>query len=436
MAELDKGLEKAIDDHLKRLQERYKANIKVFNATHIGHISLAIVFLISILFPFLYLQVDTRKVNIEMTGLSQKIELQQRRVATYSQAVAGLKQLFEAVENTPKPLEGYIGALEKEAAGGPKSQLPQGLKAEPAACGSPESLDSWMACRIRQYVSVRFMQSRDILKREVAAPLQELDLKQFDKWIADLQKGVRDLAEQFESKMSTDPGFWRNFDQNSPLYQRMIEDANRFWTDHNFEEIGNNMAQEMVLMQNAEEELNQKKAQIQKRKEDLDNAFKNIKTRFGKFGLEPSDAILIAPIVLAALFLVAVMNLSESIRLRKSFQELFQAKDPQKAAITDSQIALAMPLWVDPLDPRPKRRLRLAALAIPAVASVVTLLVIFYCWSISDAFPGLSGVDYCKYVFYYLLSAGLFIYGFRRLSSVVKNYSEKMPAAEPVNTTS
>jgi len=436
MAETDKGLEKAIDDHLKRLQERYKANIKVFNATHIGHISLAIVFLISILFPFLYLQVDTRKVKLEMADLSQKIELQQRRVATYNQAVAGLKQVFEAVENTPKPLEGYIRTLEKEAAGGPKAQLPQGLQAEPASCGSPERLDPWMACRIRHYVVARFTQSRDILQRKVAAPLQELDLKQFDQWIGDLRKGVRDLAEQFDSKMSADPGFWRDFDQNSPFYQRMIEDANRFWTEHQFEEIGNKMAQEIIAMQTAEEELDQKKTQIQKRKEDLNSAFKNIKTRFGKFGLEPSDAILIAPIVLAALFLVAVMNLSESIRLRKSFQELFQAKDPQNVAITDSQIALAMPLWVDPLDPRPKRRLRLAALAIPAVASVVTLLVIFYCWSIPDAFPGLSGVDYWKYVFYYLLSTGLFIYGFRRLSSVVKNYSEKMPAAEPVNTTS
>jgi hypothetical protein len=196
------------------------------------------------------------------------------------------------------------------------------------------------------------------------------------------------------------------------------------------------MAQEIVSMQTAEEGLNRKKEQIQKRKEDLNSAFKNIKTRFCKFGLEPSDAILIAPIVLAALFLVAVMNLSESIRLRKSFQELFQAKDPQKVSITDSQIALAMPLWVDPLDQRPKRRLRMAALAIPAVASVLTLLVILYCWSIPDAFPGLSGADYWKYVFYYLLSAGLFIYGFKRLSVVVKNYSVKMPAAETADTTS
>jgi cell division protein FtsL len=435
MAETDKGLEKAIEDHLKRLQERYKANIKVFNATHIGHISLAIVFLISILFPFLYLQVDTRKVNLEMAGLSQKIERQQQRVATYNRAVAGLKRVFEAVENTPKPLLGYIHILEEEAAGGPGAQLPGGLRAEPAACGSPESLDPWMACRIRQYVASRFMQSRDYLQKEVAAPLKELDIKQFDQWIGDLQKGVQDLADQFESRISTDPGFWRNFDRNSPLYQSMVEDANRFWTEHQFEQIGDQMAQEIDSMQAAEEELNQKKEQIQKRREDLNSAFKNIKTRFGKFGLEPSDAILIAPIVLAALFLVAVMNLSESIRLRKSFQELFQAKDPQKTVITDSQIALAMPLWVDPLDPRPKRTLRLAALAIPAVASVLTLLVIFYCWSLPDAFPGLSGADYWKYVFYYLLSAGLFIYGFRRLSSVVKNYSEKMSSAEPVSTT-
>jgi cell division protein FtsL len=435
LAETDKGLEKAIDDHLKRLQERYKANIKVFNATHIGHISLAIVFLISILFPFLYLQVDTRKVNLEMAGLSQKIERQQQRVATYNRAVSGLKRVFEAVENTPKPLEGYIGALEKEADGGPKAQLPRGLQAVPAACGAPESLDPWMACRIRQYVASRFMQSRDYLQREVAAPLQELDLKQFDQWIGDLQKGVQDLADQFESRISVDPGFWRNFDRNSPLYQRMIEDANRFWTEHQFEEIGDQMAQEIDSMQAAEEELNQKKEQIQKRREDLNSAFKNIKIRFGKFGLEPSDAILIVPIVLAALFLVAVMNLSESIRLRKSFQRLFQARDPRKVAITDSQITLAMPLWVDPLDPRPKRRLRLAALAIPAVVSVLTLLVVFYCWTIPDAFPGLSGADYWKYVFYYILSAGLFSYGFRRLHSAVKNYSENMPAAEPVSTT-
>ena len=52
MGEIDKILDKkVIDDHLKRLFDQYKTNTKIFSATHIGHISLSIVFLISILFP-------------------------------------------------------------------------------------------------------------------------------------------------------------------------------------------------------------------------------------------------------------------------------------------------------------------------------------------------------------------------------------------------
>ena len=45
MAESEKDLEKVIDEHLKRLYDRYKNNTKVFNATHIGHIAVGIVFL-------------------------------------------------------------------------------------------------------------------------------------------------------------------------------------------------------------------------------------------------------------------------------------------------------------------------------------------------------------------------------------------------------
>ena len=76
MSETDKDLQKAIDEHLKRLYERYKSNAKVFTATHIGHISLSIVFVLSILFPFLYLQIDARETNSELERLSQSIAQQ------------------------------------------------------------------------------------------------------------------------------------------------------------------------------------------------------------------------------------------------------------------------------------------------------------------------------------------------------------------------
>ncbi|MBS1213918.1 MAG: hypothetical protein H6R26_2535, partial [Proteobacteria bacterium] len=89
-------------------------------------------------------------------------------------------------------------------------------------------------------------------------------------------------------------------------------------------------------------------------------------------------------------------------------------------------------LWVDPLAPPIQRKIKLAALMIPAIASALTFLVVFYCWTIPDAFAGLTGMDHVKYVLYYLLSAGFFIYGFQRTRSAIKNYGASSTPAERI----
>ena len=433
MAEINMNLQKAIDDHLKRLYERYKSNTKVFTAAIVGHISLSIIFVISILFPFLFLQIDARETNSELERLSQGISQQEQRAAAYRQAMTGLKKVYEAVENMPKPLEGYIQALEKEAAGGPAAPMPDGLKPPPESCSSTTDKDRWMECRIRQYMAARAAQYQEVLANEIAAPLERLNIKEFDQWKADLQAGMKRHADRFRTEMTANPSFWRNFDRNAPIYKSMIEGVHRFYADHHFEEIGRRMEESLAARQAEVEQLNQKKDQIQKSKEGLNNALKNIKTRFGKLGLEVEDAILLAPLALSALFFVAALQLCQNIQLRKSFHRLFQASDPQKVAITDAEIALAMPLWVDPLAPPIQRKIKLAALMIPAIASVLTLLVVFYCWTIPDAFAGLTGMDHVKYVLYYLLSAGFFIYGFQRTRSAIKNYGSSSPPAERIS---
>ena len=134
------------------------------------------------------------------------------------------------------------------------------------------------------------------------------------------------------------------------------------------------------------------------------------------------DAVLLAPVAFSAIFLIAAMNLCKNIRLRKSFHRLFQARDPQRVALTDSEIALAMPLWLDPQANPVQRKIKFAVLLLPALASALTLLVVFYCWTQPDTFPDLTGLDYVKYSFYYLIGAGLFFVGFQKIQSAVKNY--------------
>ncbi len=420
MAEVDKDLQKSLDEHLKRLYERYKSNSKVFTATHVGHISLSIIFVLSILFPFLFLQVDARKTNSELGRLSRSIaELEQR---AYRQAMTGLKRVFEAVENTPKPLEGYIQALEKEAAGGPAAPLPQGLKPVPESCGPPGEKDPWMECRIRQYMEARGAQYYEILTNEIAALLERLNIQEFDQWKANLQEGLKRFVERFRNEMATNPRFWRNFNENAPIYQSMVEGAHRFWVDHHLEGIGRRMEAAADARQAETEKLNQEKDQIKKSKEGLNSALKDIKTRFGKLGLDLDDAILMAPLAFAVLFFVAALNLCQNIQIRKSFHRLFQARDPQKVALTDAEIASAMPLWLDPLAPPIQRKLKLAVMMIPAIASVLTLLVVFYCWTIPEAFSGLTGIDPVKCILYCLIGAGLFVHGFKRIRNAIENY--------------
>ena len=161
--------------------------------------------------------------------------------------------------------------------------------------------------------------------------------------------------------MTANPSFWRNFDRNAPIYKSMIEGAHRFYADHHFEEIGRRMEESLAARQAEVAQLNQKKDQIQKSKEGLNNALKNIKTRFGKLGLEVEDAILLAPLALSALFFVAALQPSQIFSCENPSTDCFRRSDPQKVAITDAEIALAMPLWADPLAPPIQRKIKLAA---------------------------------------------------------------------------
>ncbi|MCK7509627.1 MAG: hypothetical protein MZV70_40010 [Desulfobacterales bacterium] len=95
---------------------------------------------------------------------------------------------------------------------------------------------------------------------------------------------------------------------------------------------------------------------------------KNIKTRFGKLGLEVERRDSAGTRRTISSFLCCRPAAVQNIQLRKSFHRLFQASDPQKIAITDAKSPLAMPLWVDPLAPPIQRKVKLAALMIPAIS--------------------------------------------------------------------
>ena len=134
--------------------------------------------------------------------------------------------------------------------------------------------------------------------------------------------------------------------------------------------------------------------------------------------------------ILGVVFLVASSNLCDSIRLRRSFHKLSQRKDAAKTVITDREVALSAPLWIDPLDPSETRTSRFVILMIPAGVFVVALVSISYCWTIPNAFPEFTGSDYWTYGALLLVSAGLFIFGSLRILTEVRSYADGSEATE------
>ncbi|NIO04392.1 MAG: hypothetical protein GTN74_07175 [Proteobacteria bacterium] len=431
MADGDKDFEKAVGEHLKRVYERYKSNVKIFDATHIGNIVLAVIFLFAVLLPYLFIQIDDHQTSQELEKASVEIHQKEARVEAYRKAIAGLQKVFQAVLDTPKPLQGLIQSLEEQAT---EAKAPSSKQNDrtPDPCGSPKDIDRWMECRIQAFIQGRFSQYRRVLREEVAAPLERLNLKELNDWKAHVNAGIERVRDDFQKEISENPRFWRTFDKESPIYQKMVEAANRFWADHQFEAVGQKMKEEAALLRTAIHGIQSKQEQIKKRNDQLNDRLKNFKTRFGKIGFEVSQAVLILPMILGVVFLVASSNLCDSIRLRKSFQKLSQRNDPAKTVITDREVALSAPLWIDPLDPSQKRNSRFVILMIPAGVFVVALVTIFYCWTIPNAFPKFTPSDYWMYTALLLVSAGLFIFGFLRVLAEVRSYADGSEAIERI----
>jgi len=110
----------------------------------------------------------------------------------------------------------------------------------------------------------------------------------------------------------------------------MIEGAHRFYADHHFEEIGRRMEESLAARQAEVEQLNQKKNQIQKSKEGLNNALKNIKTRFGKtrVGGRGRDSAG-TPCTISSFFLLAPCSCVKTFSCENPSTDYFRQRPPE-----------------------------------------------------------------------------------------------------------
>ncbi|HEX9971204.1 MAG TPA: hypothetical protein VGD14_03960 [bacterium] len=344
---------------------------------------------------------------------------------------SAIDRLHTEIKNGPTNLRNYLGLLQSQM-NQPELQQQENLNIEqsiqmPIPQTEMRRDENWRKTQIVQRVQNQFDDYQAILRENVIKPLQEIDKKDlvvFD--INAIEAGLDTLQMAFSEELEQNPEFWRMYTGKLNFYGGLDDKINRFWNIHGagIEKQSEMLNTEIIRFQRTKAEFDSLLADLQERETQVASRLNQIEFPFGKLPIGLNESIAVFPIVLAIGFLVLALSLRDTIVLRKSYHLLYQRKDPNKEILTDEQIMLIAPLWIDPLNPRKKNLISLIILSILFLIFIISCSMILYSWTIPGSLRLEETFNWWLYGGMFSLSLLFFIYGYRQIAKELQLYQE------------
>jgi hypothetical protein len=177
-----------------------------------------------------------------------------------------------------------------------------------------------------------------------------------------LTKQLGSLQIEFKRKLEENPSFWKTFNGKVGLSFKLDEEVNLFWEkyDSTIEGHSYKLKQELSKLEDMQEQNKNELGKLKSKEKDIAHRLNHIESPIGKLPIGLNESVLVLPIVLAIGFLVCALLFCDTIRLRKAFHNLLQREDPGGVILTDRQIALIAPLWIDPVNPEQNQAIQLS----------------------------------------------------------------------------
>ena len=122
--------------------------------------------------------------------------------------------------------------------------------------------------------------------------------------------------------------------------------------------------------------------------------------------------------------LILVLMLLETVNVRKAFHLLSLKKDPRRKLFTNQQIALSLPLWIDPISSRMVQIIKFVVLLIPFFFFILSCYMIFSL-NVEETFPifteNIKDNDLI-YIGVYIISSTFFAYSYYQLIKGIRDY--------------
>jgi hypothetical protein len=434
-------LEKVRGEHIKQLFGLYQAKAQNFRKTFAALSGFALLFFFLILIPAVSIKVQKEWIGGRLEALSSQITQAEIRIAGYRRAQSGIEKLQTQIEDGPEDLREFIREIENADPEDAETLLPSGSRSQepgdkqwqsepcsPVDARPGEALrEEWLDCMVGKWVQIQFAGYQEILDDEILGSLQELeDGSTLLIDIPTLERGLEELQGSLKDRLAWDEGFWETFSGKELFYRDIEADVVSFWETDGAMVIEQKERLESDLADQRDEQadLIEQQAQRLKQEEGIAARIEQIEFPFGKLPIGLEESVAVFPLLLAIGFLIVVSPLLEAMRLRRAFHTLHQQQDPGKEVLTDEQIALIAPLWIDPADPEQDRRVQLVALLAPALIFVLACGLIFYSWTLPAPYAA-STASRWLYGVLYLLSAGLFVCGYRSIQTELGRHADR-----------
>lgn len=426
------NLDKLVEEQTKQIYDLYQSKSKSFQNTFRILFSFALLFLFIILIPFISIKIINHRIIEQQKELPVLIQHRKEIIRTYEQVRKTIDQLHDQINRGPDDLARFLGQLDVEMRR-PESLAQQNMSAqhsiqEPAQQADVPRDENWRKARILERVQNNFDDYQRTLREQVVEPLQSITDKKIVVFDIDaIEAGLDTLQTDFLEELERNPEFWRRYTGKLAFYGGFDEKIDRFWGIHGagIEKQSQVINEEIIRLQQTKAEFDSVLAELKTRETLVASRLNQIEFPFGKLPIGLNESIAVFPIILAIGFLMLALLLRDAIQLRKCFHLLYQRKDPNKEILTDEQIMLIAPLWIDPLQPAKKNLLARIILSMPFLIFLVSCAMILYSWTIPGFLRLGETLNWWLYGGMFSLSFLLFLFGYRQIAKELTRNNRK-----------
>lgn len=421
------NLENVLEEHTRKVYELYQNKSSSFQKTFRLLFSFALLFLFIIVIPFVTIKVISQKVDKRQAQLGQEIGHRKNLQESYLKIKNGIDNLRINLARGPDELIAFIRELNQR-----QREIQNGLNSNSLVQSPIQQMQGPVSTIqdknqiVQDEVNQRFAEYQSIIEQEIIEPLRNLNNDTLV--IIDSEttiKGLDTLKKTLASKLAENPRFWETIPGKESHYSGLEKEVDHFWRIHGaaIESQRLKLNNEIDILEKENTTVKNQIVMLENQSKQLDERLQQIEFPFGKLPVGLTESIAVFPIILAIGFLVIASQLREAIQLRKSFHQLYQRKDPTRRILDDQQIALIAPLWIDPESTSKQKLVRFTILTIPFLIFLISCILIFYNWTIPGFFAYADRLNWWLYGGLYLLSLGIFIYGYRQIFIELSGYS-------------